>query len=492
MGLRDRLTAAYQAFMKGKVPQGKSVSLPFFYGAVNVQNSPVPNNRVSAQMLRQFSETPIVRRAIDYIRNQITRLEWDVVPLGDVKLRGEKKKKVEIFKKGLRNPNPDDSWNTWIGQIIEDMLVIGQGASEIREWKNNPEHPYIYYPVDAASVQIYVDWDGDPNKPRYAQVDLRGNVVKFRPRELMLLKYNARTNTPFGLSPTEVAIQQIQYWLDAQAYAGKMASNAVPKRLLDLGPEADEKFVEEFRVYFTNQILGTHKMPIVGGTSGAKSVDLGHTGDNSLFLQWQQFLVAIIANAFNLDVMKFNSIVGINRSTGDTLDDASDEGAIRPIAEVIEHYINTCLLPLFDLDEICEFRFRFTTSYQDRKSLAAIHQIYGQMDALTINEIRREMGYPELEYDEKLGKSKGDLTISEYRAIYGGYVTLQDAVGIDQDYGTPNPVAEELEQKAKTEQAKSTTTDVNNNGGNNGVHGAPKPKEKNVHKRNDKGLDVNL
>lgn len=492
MGLRDRLTAAVSAFMNKKVPQGKAVVLPYFYGGLNVQNRPVTNTRINAQMLRAFSETPIVRRAIDYIRNQITRLEWDIVPIGDTKLKREQRKKVETLKNVLKHPNPDDNWNVWLGQLIDDLLVIGQGASEIKEWKNNPDHPYILYPVDASSIQVYVDWSGDPNAPRYAQMDQRGNKIDFKPRELMFMRYNARTNTPFGLSPTEVACQQIQYFLDAQAYAGKTASNAVPKKLLDLGPEADSEKVREFEAYFQSQIVGTNKLPVVGGTSGAKTVDLGNVGDNSLFLHWQEFLIAIIANAFGLDLMKFNSIVGINRSTGDTLDDASDESAIRPLAELISHYINNNILPLFELDGYCEFQFRFTTSYQDRKSLAVIHQILLQADAITINEARREMGLPDLEEDKHLGKSKGDFTLSEYRALYGGNVTLQDAVGLDQDYGEPNPIAQELEDKAKQEQSNSSKDDPNNNGGNNGVYGSPKPKEKDVHKRNDKAMDVSL
>lgn len=491
MPILERLRAAYSAF-RNKAPQGKAIFLPYYYGGINVDNRSTQNTRINQQMLRAFSETPIPRRAIDYIRNQIARLDWDLSPINEKKLKRDEKKKVEALRNTLKNPNPDDNWGSWIGQIIEDLLVIGWGASEIKEWKGNPDSPYLYYPMDAASVQIYMDWDGSPDKPRYAQVNQQGDVVNFKPREIIVMKYNARTNTPFGLSPLEVSMQQIQYFLDAQNYAGKVASNAVPKKLLDLGLEADTEKVKEFRTYFRNEIEGTSHLPIIGGTSGAKSVDLGHAGDNSLFLQWQQFLISIIANAFNLDIMKFNDIVGVNRSTGDTMDDASDEGAIRPLAEIIEHYINSNILPLFELEDVVEFKFRFTTSFQDRKSLAVIHQIYGQLDVMTINEIRREMGLPDLETDKHLGKSKGDFTLSEYRAIYGGNVSLQDSVGIDQDYGEPNPVAQELEQKAKLEQSNNKPSDPNNNGGNNGVHGSPKPKEKNVHKRNDKNLEVTL
>lgn len=186
-----------------------------------------------------------------------------------------------------------------------------------------------------------------------------------------------------------------------------------------MGQEITDKQLIEFRQYFRDEIEGRSHIPIVGGTDDVKSIELGLTGDQALFLHWQQFLIACIANAFNLDVMKFNTIVGINRSTGDTLDDVSDEGSIRAMAQQIEHHLNQFFLNLFEISEVAEFKFRFTTSFQDRKSLAVIQQIYGQLDVLTINEMRREQDKPDLPLDENLGYSKGDLTISEYRAVFG-------------------------------------------------------------------------
>jgi hypothetical protein len=195
--------------------------------------------------------------------------------------------------------------------------------------------------------------------------------------------------------------------------------------------------------------------------------------------------------------MKFNITVGINRSTGDTLDDASDEGAIRPLASQIENAINQHFLNYFGLSDVCEFKFRFTTSFSDRKSLAVIHQIQLQDDMLTINEARREAGYPDLPIDKTLGYSKGDLTLTEYRGIFGATVTLQDAVGIDEDMGTGGMLDIQKETadanaQAKT-QPKTSPKQVqtqNNNGGNNGVHGTPRPKDKAMNQRTDKSLNT--
>jgi HK97 family phage portal protein len=470
----NRIQAAFNAFT-GRVPQGNAIQDPyFFHYSSSVMGTPTQAHAINYPQLRAFSETPIPRRAIDYIRTQVTRLEWDILIKHGKKATSEQRKRIEIAKNVLRNPNASDNWTSFIGQIIEDMLVIGMGTSEVKDWKTNKEMPYILYPVDAASVQIYMDWDGNPNTRRYAQVDLHGRAVDFTPKELLVFTHNPRTNTPFGLAPLEVAVQQITYLLDAQSYAGKTASNATPKKLLYLGQEVTEDQVREFRRYFRDEIEGRSHIPIIGGTDDVKSVELGLATDHALFLQWQAFLIAIIANAFGLDAMKFNAFVGINRSTGDALDDTSDESAIRPMAHQIEHYINQFLLSLFGISDIAEFKFRFTTSFQDRKSLSVIHQIYAQIDVLTINEIRREIGLPDLPKDDLLGYSKGELTLSEYRGIFGASVTLQDAVGIDHDTKTPGAQA--------IEQAR----------GNNGVNGMPNTKETNVHQRTDHATDVSM
>jgi HK97 family phage portal protein len=492
----ERIQAALSAF-RGKQPQSEAIQNPFFY-TFSVGHSGASDPRINTEQLRNFSQTPIVRRAVDYIRNQVSRLAWDIDPIGNQKLTKQQLKKVQLAKNVLRNPNFDDNWVSWIGQMVEDLLVIGMAASEKKPF-SQPDHPYLLFPVDSASIKIYLDWDGTPSKPRYAQEDLHGKVIDFKNSDLLVMKHNPRSSTPFGLSPVEVCIQQIQYFLNAQAYAGATASNATPKKLLNLGKDISQQQLMEFRTYFKNEIEGRSHMPIFGGVEGIQSVELGLASDQALFLTWQSFLISIIAAAFNLDSMKFNDYVGVNRSTGDTLDDISDEGAIRPMSHTLEHYINQQILPLFGIDEFAEFKFRFTTSYQDRKSLAVIHQIYAQADVLTINEMRREVGLPDLPYSDVIGASKGSLTLSEYRAIFGGFVSLQDAVGVDEDTGTSGMQKLQEERNKTTNELKekeiglkyAKPNDPNNNG-NNGVYGAPQPKEKAMNQRSDHGTDIGL
>lgn len=488
MGFRTNLRAAIDAF-RGKVPTGKAEQYPLsMFFTVSQLGQPTQNSKINHQMLRNFSESnPVVRRAIDYIRNQVGRLDWGIEQIDrDKKLTAAQKKKVDLLKACLLNPNPEDNFMSWIGQLTEDCLVLGEGYTENKEFKGHEnDHPYLWYPVDAASIQHYSDWNGNPNSNRYAQFDLHGKRVDFKPNELFRMVYNKRTSTPFGLSPVEAAVTTIQMLFEAQNFAGKTASNSTPKKLLFLGSDASQTQVAEFRQYFRDEIEGRAHFPILGGTDDVKSIELGHVGDQALFLEWQKMLIALVADAFGLDLMKFNLAMQTGRSNADTLDDASDESAIRPFSQNIEHFINSNIVPLFGLDGIAKFKFQYTTSFQDRKSLSVIHQIQLQADMITLNEARREIGLPDLPVSDLTGESKGNYTLSEYRAIFGGAITLQDSVGVDSDTGTANPIRESMEGQLLPQ-------DSNGNGSNNGVNGAPNPKEKSNNSRNDKGLDATL
>lgn len=448
--------AAKDILFGKKIPQQKGVNYPFFSGLF-LQTSGLPQTKyeLNVQKLRALSETPIPRRAIRYIKSQVSRLDHGIVAKPGVKLKASQKKQIDVLNAVFKAPNAEGNWTQFIEKVIEDALVLGRFYVVVKEWPENPQHPLLLYPTDAGSFQIYMNWDGSPNKPRYAQFDLHGNRVDFLPDEIWSAPFDARTSDPFGLAPMAVCAQEVEYLLAAMAYAGGVASTAYPKKLLHLGEDADMEAVKETRIYFHDEIEGRATLPIIGGTKAPTTLDLGYTTDESLFLKWQERLIATVANAFGLDVQKMNLIVGINRSTGDQLDDASDEGALLPVIAMLENSINNFFLRRYDLFDVAEFRIQMATSNTDKRAISVINQINLQDDTYTINEARAELGLGPLPDDPETGKSKGDYTLSEYRARYARNNMLnisEQVIGDDQI-----PDAEK---------------------GNNGVHSAAVPKEK--------------
>src|SRR5579884_1690753 len=120
--------------------------------------------------LRRFAETPLVRRAINLLKDRIASMDWQVrlkrgfsaAEISDAQAR------MQILRQVLEEPNPSDSFRTLVEQVLEDALVGGFGAIEM-ELTGNPEKPFELWAVDGATIQINPKWDGQPDSVRYAQ-----------------------------------------------------------------------------------------------------------------------------------------------------------------------------------------------------------------------------------------------------------------------------------------------------------------------------------
>ena len=171
--------------------------------------------------------------------------------------------RAAILRHVLEEPNPTDSFRTLLEQVLEDALVGGFGAVEM-ELTGDAERPVELWPVDGATIRINPKWDGDPESPRFAQATgLAGTagLIPLRDDELMYLRMNPRTHTPFGLGPLEVAFETVNAFLSAHRFAGKLASNAVVQYALWLNettPAQHERLIR----WWQDEMEGTGRVPI--------------------------------------------------------------------------------------------------------------------------------------------------------------------------------------------------------------------------------------
>jgi hypothetical protein len=398
-------------------------------------------------------------------------------------------------------------WKRFCEILLEEMLVTGIAPVEIKtlrpseatsrteKVKDRPLH--ALWPFDGTTLQAYRDWDGSPSKPRWAQVGVDGAIVDYRNSELAPFVHTPRVSTEFGLSPTEVAFNEIEYLLHAESYAARTASNTTPKKALHL-EDATPDIIEQIRAWWKSDVEGSSSIPIIGGPK-AQSIELGMTTDANLFISWQTHLIAIIASAFGVDVAKANLIVGLNRSTGDKMDDVTDEGSVQVLSDVVADYVNQYIVALYDLDGIAEFRFIYATSMSDLKQTAVANQVELQDDSLTINEARRRRGDGPLLHpitDEDIG----NVTLSMYREwtkipdfLTKGLAGLEDSLKrtVEQADKTLEETSDNAsgDDKAPGENENNTSDDPAQRGGN-GVYSAPKPKDKPMNQRNDADLDM--
>ncbi|MMZ57878.1 Phage portal protein [compost metagenome] len=366
--------------------QTESYPLPFGYMMSIGNNQPVPKR--TPTNLRSLSESPIPRRAINVIKNGITKLNWSVAAIDD----NDSEKYAEVCKiieRSLLKPNPGDSFRSWIEQVIEDMLVCSAGSTEILK-AGDPQRPFRMYPTDSFSIDLYPDWDGKLESYRYAQ-RVNGQYVHLKASEMMYIRMNPRTNTPFGLSPLELVWESVNYFIAAHRSAGKQTGNPFIRQILNLGKSADKNAVAAYRTYWEMEVQGRGSTPIIGGTENPSVLNLGAVDDKALFIEWQRFLIEVVAIAFDISPKKLGQTKDVNRSTADSEDDDTEE-TIQSIAEnIVEHINNHIIDGIFHLGGAIEFKFHYETSLKQQKLKADIDAIYLDRRVKTPDEVRDEM-----------------------------------------------------------------------------------------------------
>ena len=111
--------------------------------AQNALPKPTPAN------LRRFAETPVVRRAINVVKDKVASMDWQVrVRRGyHIAEIDNAQEKMRVLRRCLEEPNVADSFRVLWEQVIEDLLVGGFGAVEM-EATGDPDRPALMWPVD--------------------------------------------------------------------------------------------------------------------------------------------------------------------------------------------------------------------------------------------------------------------------------------------------------------------------------------------------------
>jgi HK97 family phage portal protein len=398
VNVREQLRALWQQATGGtSVAAGadadrKTLALPSILTPVQFPGQSIP--KPTSVNLRRFAETPVVRRAINVIKDRIAAMDWQI------RLRrgytsedcAADDARANALRHVLEEPNAADSFRTMIEQVIEDALTGGYGAIEI-EPTGDPERPAMLWPVDGASIRINPRWDGQAESARYAQVlpgHTESGAVELRDNQLIYLRMNPRSFTPFGLGPLEVAFETVNQFLSAHRFAGKLAANSVAQYALWLN-EASPAQHDRLIRWWQDEIEGTGRVPLLSTEQKPEVLRFAQGTDADLRLAWQEFLIRMVANAFGLPPLLLGLEGDVNRSTASELADEAFRGAILPLAQLIAGHITR------DLFAKCigwrEFEFVFNDlNARDESTELAVQVQLLKAGVLTVDEVRAMRG----------------------------------------------------------------------------------------------------
>jgi HK97 family phage portal protein len=399
--MRTKVTEAWQrlAGVGAAAGERKTVMLPSILSPFNQgragQNAtpkPTPAN------LRKFAETPVARRAINVVKDKIASMDWTIqVRRGySAVLVENADARMQILRLCLEEPNLSDSFRTLWEQVLEDILVGGFGAVEM-EATGNTERPFHLWAVDGATIQIDTAWDGDPDKPRYAQA--KGTIgsqslIPLLDDELMYVRLNPRTHTPFGLGRLEVAFETVNQFLSANRYAGRLASNSVVQYALWLNEATPEQHDRLIR-WWQDEIEGTGRVPLLSCEQKPEVLRFAGGTDADLRIQWQEFLLMMIANAFELPPMMLGLQKDVNRSTAAEMADEAFQSAVVPVAKLLAEHITRDLFAKKLGWREFEFIFNDLESRDEMEELQIQTELL-KAGVLTVDEVRSMRGLPKL------------------------------------------------------------------------------------------------
>src|SRR5438105_9128248 len=270
--------------------------------------------------LRRFAESPIARKAINIVKDRVAGMRWRVQPKNGRSLHElpDGATRIRVLTDNLDSPNSNDSFRSLAEQVLEDVIVGGFGAIEM-QLTGDASRPLALWPVDGATILMRPEWDGTPDAIRYVQVPAYSSPlsspllqpgliplpspfskgIELRDEDLIYIRLNPRTHTPFGLGRLEVAFETINAFLGAHRYASRLASNSVVQFALwiqQMPPAQHERLIR----WWQDEIEGTGRVPLLSVESKPEVLRFGAGNDSDLRLQWQEFLLRIIADAFDL------------------------------------------------------------------------------------------------------------------------------------------------------------------------------------------------
>lgn len=428
--VRQKQVEEIHAVQSGKqfdIVDRRSWSFPYLPEALHRLNQPILKN--TPYNLRRFSETPIPRRAMNLVKNAVLSFKWQVKPTKEFSDDDdpEREQRIRIATETFKRPNESgDSSRDLMEQVLEDFLLNGAGAIEHRITPYY-KRPTKMWAVDSSTIRLFLDWsESTPDRPRYAQMTgLKGErgIVTFLSNELYYIRDNIRTSTPFGLGRMEVAFSAVNAFIGVQDMSSKAGADQVHKTWLWWEQALNPAHVNLIRRHITNEIEGQAKVSMVAGAKKPEVIDVTPVTLDDLLIEWQKFLIQIIAAAFDLSPQALNMDDHPAKATAQVMADSDWKSAVVPVATRFQEAFTR--MWLHDTLKWRDLEFEYDNlDDPDPVTRLAMCQRMWIMNSTFPNEIRKKFGMGPLPGPfGKLTMFQQQLVIAQIQAQLGAKAT---------------------------------------------------------------------
>jgi len=335
-----------------------------------------------------------VRSCVDVIQRTATSNGYRLIGHDNFELIDPHSKEFAPIISLLARPNPEDTLEEILAEIVVDLHLYGDSYIEIV--RNKLGNPVALYNIYAPSMRVQVDAHGSVQgyiqKPM-GMLSSSGAVAKFKPNEVAHFRLPNPGNEVYGLSPLESLSIVIETDLYAQDYNRNFFKNhAVPRLHVDLG-NCTLPQLKRIREYFAHEIQGTenaHKTIVTEG--GAKITPIGTKPNDMEFLNQRKFSRNEIASVFGVPPTKLGVFEDVNRASSQESDKSFKSEKIIPLQRMLAKKINSTIISTFNkIGEKVLFEF-VEVDLRDAKEQSEIDKTDIDSGVRSVDEVRRERG----------------------------------------------------------------------------------------------------
>lgn len=372
------------------VPQSNQpVRVIDFPSGYNIQYQPRAYEPFTFADLRSFSNTEIVRLAIETRKDQIERLDYFIKPRDPRRRRSDAADRIRKVEKLLRRPDGATDFSAWLRPLLEDLLTIDAPCMERRF--NRGGDLIALDLVDGATIRVLVDHTGRrplyPN-PAYQQI-IKGTVwADLTTRDIIYAPRNIRSNHLYGFSQVEQVIVTINTLLRRQGQQlAYFTDGNIPQGLVTAPEGWTPDQIKEYQSWVDSQLSGNLKerSKLLWAPAGSVYKSFKEAPLKDEFDEW---LARVICYCFSIPPTPF--IKSMNKGTAQEDQDRAMEEGLSPLLIWVKRVFDGVIQDDFGFNDL-EFSWNLAPDLDPAK-LATINDISLKNGTMCINEVRESQG----------------------------------------------------------------------------------------------------
>jgi hypothetical protein len=368
---------------------------------INLVTTPrTEDGRLSFPALHALVDAcPYVRIAINYRKNQIRALEWDIVPREDENraARKARQKDIDKAKAWLRVPNRVDglTLSPWLGQVLEELLVTDALVLYKQRRMDGSLHSLVQ--IDGSTIKPLIDTWGHvvgyqqilwgfprtqfPNTPDDEDGYYSAN-------DLIYLVSNPKVDSQYGTPPAEeiqpivnVAIRRLM------TQSSWYFDGNVPTAFIEAPEGWSDTTIAGFQEYldltFSGNTVQRSRMRLLPhGANYMPAKPFSFTKDEE-----EAILAQVLAH---FGVPKHLLVAQTNRATAQTQSDEAEDTGLRPYLLLLEELLSAVIEQDLGIPDLRVKPIGTKSSKELEKAQANV--AYVTAGILTADEVRETLG----------------------------------------------------------------------------------------------------